>query len=116
MKSMLRSIMAGLAAGAVNGTFGAGGGMVLIPVLRTSGEFSDEELFRCSIAMILPMSLITLLSGSANGLPWQEAWPYLAGAVPGGIAAALTANRIPTKWLHRFLGVMIIYGGIRYLC
>mgnify|MGYP002514522918 CR=1 FL=1 len=113
---MLSSILAGIAAGAVNGLFGAGGGMVLVPSLRASGGFSERELFRCSIIMILPMSLITLLTGSGGDLPWRQAWPYLLGAVPGGILAALTGRRIPTKWLHRFLGVMILYGGTRYLC
>lgn len=116
MKLKFGSILAGAAAGAVNGLFGAGGGMVLVPALRAGGGFSDRDLFRYSIVMILPMSLITLLSGSGGDLPWHQAWPYLLGAVPGGIAAATVGRRIPTKWLHRFLGAMILYGGIRYLC
>lgn len=116
MRKNLGAVLAGAAAGAVNGLFGAGGGMVLVPALRAGGGFADRELFRYSIVMILPISLITLLTGAGDGLPWHQAWPYLLGAVPGGIAAATLGRRIPTKWLHRILGAMILYGGIRYLC
>lgn len=116
MRIKLRSVLAGAAAGTVNGVFGAGGGMVLVPALRSGGEFPDRDIFRCSIVMILPMSLTTLLTSSGGQLPWHQAWPYLLGAIPGGIAAATFGRRIPTKWLHRLLGAMILYGGIRYLC
>lgn len=116
MKLKFRSLLAGAAAGAVNGLFGAGGGMVLVPALASSGEFTDAELFRCSIVMILPMCLITLLISTGTHLPWQDAWPYLLGAIGGGFAAERFGQRIPTTWLHRLLGAMILYGGIRYLC
>ena len=116
MRKKFGSLLAGAAAGAVNGLFGAGGGMVLVPALRIGGEFSDKDLFRYSIVMILPMSLLTLLIRSGGLLPWTDAWPYLLGAIPGGIAAATLGRRIPTKWLHRLLGILILWGGVRYLC
>lgn len=113
---MGKSIWAGVAAGAVNGLFAAGGGMVLVPLLEKSGEFSEEEIFASSLAIILPICLVTLtVSAGTNPLPWSEALPYLLGSIPGGILAAVFGRKIPVDWLHRLLGVMILYGGVRYL-
>ena len=116
IKKRLRSILAGGAAGAVNGLFGAGGGMVLVPLLSGSGELTESEVFSSSIVIILPMCLVSLISGTGWRLPWSEAWPFLIGGIPGGLLAAVLGKRIPVVWLHRLLGLLILYGGIRYLC
>ena len=112
----IRSLAAGTAAGAVNGLFGAGGGMILVPLLSGNSEFSEHEVFSSSVLIILPICLVSLGVSTGFRLPWTEAWPFLAGGIPGGILAALLGKRIPLVWLHRFLGAMICYGGIRYLC
>ena len=116
LHSKLRSALAGGTAGAVNGLFGAGGGMILVPMLSHSGEFSEHEVFSSSIVIILPMCIVSLVIHSGGSLPWQDAWPFLLGGIPGGLMAGLFGKRIPVKWLHRFLGVLILYGGVRYLC
>lgn len=108
--------LAGLAAGFTNGLLGAGGGMVLVPILSRDAQIKEREVFPCSVAIILPICLTSLTVQSFQGaLPWQQALPYLLGAVPGGILAGIFGQRIPTKWLHRALGILILVGGIRYL-
>jgi uncharacterized membrane protein YfcA len=49
-------------------------------------------------------------------LPLTTALPYLIGSALGGILAGLLGKRIPTVWLHRGLGILILWGGYRYLC
>ena len=110
-------LIAGLAAGLVNGIFGAAGGMVLIPALQLLCRVEEEKLFPMSVCVMLPVCITSLLlTDSAAALPWNDALPWLAGSAIGGITAGLWGNRIPVKWLHRSLGVMILWGGIRYLC
>ena len=117
MRKKLRSILAGLAAGAVNGLFGAGGGMVLIPLLTILTSLEERAVFHSSIAIILPVCIVSILSDLINGtFLWRSALPYLIGSAVGGFAAAFWGNKIPVKWLHRVLGALIIWGGIRYLC
>ena len=109
--------IAGLAAGLVNGIFGAAGGMVLIPALQLLCRTEEEKLFPMSVCVMLPVCVTSLLLSSPAGtLPWGDALPWLAGSAIGGVASGLLGNRIPVKWLHRSLGVMILWGGIRYLC
>lgn len=113
----LGPILAGLCAGAVNGLFGAGGGMVLVPLLSLLTPLDDKEIFSASIAVILPICIVSLTATAIMGsVAWRESIPYLIGSAAGGLAAGLWGQKIPAKWLHRGLGILIIWGGIRYLC
>ena len=110
-------IVAGSAAGFVNGLFGAGGGMILVPLLNRLTDLEDRQIFSQSIAIILPICLVSLTATAIQSpLPWGEALPYLLGSGIGGWLAARYGQRIPVLWLHRSLGLLILWGGIRYLC
>lgn len=117
MKKYMGLIIPGAAAGAVNGLLGAGGGMVLIPLLQRLSSLPETALFPASVCVILPVCLTSLCcTALTDTLPWQEALPWLMGSAAGGIAAGLWGRKIPVQWLHRGLGILIIWGGIRYLC
>ena len=116
-RSCWRIAIAGALAGAVNGLFGAGGGMVLVPLLTLLTPLDERSIFPASIAIILPICLVSLaITAFFDTLPWQQAIPYLIGSAAGGILAGIFGKRIPVKWLHRALGVLILWGGVRYLC
>ena len=115
MKRCIGSGISGAGAGALNGLLGAGGGMVLVPMLSGDSTFSEEEIFSSSIGIILPICIVSLISGTGGPLPWHAAWPFLLGGIPGGILAGILSRKIPTLWLHRALGLLILYGGVRYL-
>lgn len=111
-----KSAVCGIAAGIVNGLFGAGGGMVLVPLLTSLTELDDDAIFPASLAILLPMCIVSLSFGALSGtFAIREALPYLIGSAAGGILAGLLGKKIPTVWLHRVLGVLILWGGVRYL-
>lgn len=114
MRNGITMAIAGAAAGAVTGLFGGGGGMVLIPLMTYLTDLKDKELFASSIAVILPICLTSLALGNGE-VPWRTALPWLTGSALGGILAGMFGRRIPAKWLHRGLGILILWGGWRYL-
>lgn len=116
MKRHTRLSIAGGAAGLINGLFGAGGGMVLVPMLSKKTGLTEQERFPASIAIIAPICIVSLLSSAQWQLTFGQILPYLLGSAAGGVAAGLWGRKIPTVWLHRILGVLILWGGIRYLC
>lgn len=113
--SILGPVLAGACAGMVTGLFGAGGGMVLIPLLTLLTDLREEEVFPISVSTILPLCIVTLFTCHTS-VPLGNALPYLLGSGIGGLCAGLWGQRIPVKWLHRILGIFILWGGFRYLC
>ena len=107
--------IAGATAGAVNGLFGAGGGLVLVPMLGKKVGLSEQERFPASIAIIAPVCITSLLISGKWEISFTELLPYLLGSAIGGVASGIWGRKIPTVWLHRFLGGIILWGGIRFL-
>ena len=108
--------MSGAAAGLVNGLMGAGGGMVLVPLLIRWCGLPDKHAFATAISIILPLCIVSIVVHAMHGpLPLAEAWPYLAGGLLGGIAGGLLFRRVSALFLHRLLGAFILWGGVRLL-
>ena len=117
MKIRFGAMAAGAGAGALNGLFGAGGGMVLAPLLGLCTDLKEEQIFPCSVVILLPICILSLLFADGwAAFSFVQALPYLLGSLLGGICAGLWGKKIPVLWLHRVLGILILWGGIRYLC
>lgn len=104
--------LAGAAAGLVTGLFGGGGGMVLVPLLTLLTDLEEEEVFPGSLSVILPVCVVSLLFAGGN---WHDSLPFLPGSFLGGWIAGQWGGKIPVKWLHKLLAVLILWGGVRYL-
>ena len=114
--SLWKCLLAGLAAGFVNGFFGAGGGMVLVTLLIWLVGLPDKLAFSSAISIILPLCVVSLvIYGRHDMLPLSDALPYLLGGAGGGVLAGLWFQKVPAKWLHLALGVLILLGGVRLL-
>ena len=117
MKIRFGAMAAGAGAGTLNGLFGAGGGMVLAPLLGLCTDLKEEQIFPCSVVILLPICILSLLFADGwAAFSFVQALPYLLGSLLGGICAGLWGKKIPVLWLHRVLGILILWGGIRYLC
>ena len=108
--------LSGAAAGAINGLFGAGGGMVLLPLLGKTTDLKDKAVFANCVAIILPISLVSAVVYFLRGGSFaSQSVPYLIGGAIGGVIAGLLLKKLKALWLHRALGVFILWGGVRLL-
>lgn len=115
--NLWRMIIPGASAGIIAGLFGAGGGLILVPLLAMMAPLKERELFPASVSIMLPVCIVSLISTAATvGVDWINALPYLLGSAAGGFLAGKYGSKLPTKWLHRILGLLILWGGFRYLC
>ncbi len=81
----LRPAVSGALAGAVNGFFGGGGGMVLVPLLSGWCQLGERRAFATSVAVILPLCVLSAgIYLFRGGLDLMAALPYLLGGLLGG--------------------------------
>ncbi len=116
MKQGWKCALSGAAAGAANGFFGAGGGMILIPLLTAWGKVDERKAFASSVFIILPMCIISsIIYYFRSGLDLPTAVPYLIGGAVGGIIGGLVFKKMSVNLLRKAMGLLIIYGGVRSL-
>lgn len=116
MHAKLRYAVAGLAAGAVTGVLGSGGGLVLIPLLCLLCKEDDQALFPYSLGIMLPICICSLLmQHRLSSPPGGEMLPLLLGGAIGGGISALLGRHVPLAWLHRFFGCILLWSGFRCL-
>ena len=111
----IKGIIAGAAAGFVNGLLGSGGGMIIVPSLAHSGI--DRRRAHCtSLAVMLPVSAVSagiyLYQGSAS---IGDVLPYIPGGVIGAVIGGMIMKRLSPKLLRRAFGAFALWAGIRLL-
>ena len=106
--------VSGFSAGVLNGLFGAGGGLVLVPMLLRWAKLDAEKALPTSVAVILPLCVVSCIQRyGASSFDLRALWPYMAGGLAGGIAGGLTYSKMPKTLLRRILGFFILYAGVR---
>lgn len=111
----IKNLLMGAAAGVLNGLFGAGGGMVMVPLLQ-SGGMSVAGAHATSIAVMLPLSVASgLLYLSRGHFEITAALPFLPLGLCGAVLGGLLLPRVKGVWLHRVFGVLVIVCGVRLL-
>lgn len=114
MQDKFKYALSGAAAGAANGLFGAGGGMILVPLLTRWAGLEDKKAFATSISIIAPLCLVSIAVYCIQGsMDFMQALPYLIGGFFGGLIGGKLFQKVPAKFLHRALGIIILYGGVR---
>ena len=114
--SIWKCLLTGGLAGFINGFFGAGGGMVVVPLLIFLVGLKDKQAFSSAISIILPLSLVSLVIYAKDGvLDLKTALPYLLGGAGGGVLAGLWFRKISARFLHIALGLLILFGGARLI-
>ncbi len=112
----LAPILAGGAAGIVNGFFGGGGGMILVPLLVRRCGLSQRQAFATSVAIILPLCVLSsILYFFRGGLDLMTALPYLLGGLIGGWVGGKVFQKTSMVWLRRMFALLILYGGVKAL-
>ncbi len=99
--------------GLINGTVGAGGGLVAVPLLK-SGGLSQKDSHSSAIAVLLPVSLVSSFSYlSAGHVTFSDALPYFLPSVAGAVLGTFLLSKIPTALLKKVFAIFMLYAGVR---
>ncbi|MDO8686084.1 MAG: sulfite exporter TauE/SafE family protein [Clostridiales bacterium] len=114
--AVIFSLIAGLFTGFVNGLFGAGGGMLVVPAMQKFLKIEERESHATAIAVILPLTIIsTFFYFQNNYIDWKIAGITTVGGIAGGIAGAFLLGRCPVPLLRKGFAIVIIIAAIRMI-
>ena len=109
------SIFIGLMAGFINGLFGSGAGMIILPGL-ISGMKMDSKVARgTSLFILVIVSTITCFFYVKNITDYTALWFIISGGALGGVIGSKFSKVIPENILKIVLGSIMIISGIRML-
>ena len=99
--------------GIINGTVGAGGGLVAVPLLKSSG-ISQKESHSSAIAVLLPVCVTSALSYLYAGhVELSDATPYFIPSIIGAVVGTFLLDRISTELLKKVFALIMLYAGVR---
>ncbi len=110
----VKYIAIGAAAGVVNGLFGAGGGLLLVPLFVSACRLPQKTAFATSLCVMLALSAVSLaVAFMRDKVDLAAAVPYFLGGIGGGVLGGLLMKTINVKWLRLLLAAFLLYGGIK---
>ncbi len=112
VKEKFLTVIFGTIIGFINGIFGGGGGMVVVPVLHYLLKKPLKVSHATAILIILPISLASAIVYLINGyFNFSTFLPTGIGVIIGGILGAVLLSKFKNDWLaYLFSGVMLIAG------
>ena len=111
-------IVFGCVTGLINGFFGGGGGMIVVPVMTLIMKIEQKVAHATAIAVILPISLISavtyFISGTGGDF-WSPLISTSIGVIVGGIIGAKILKKIDNKLLVKLFAVVMLIAGVKML-
>lgn len=116
LKNNFRGVLCGLMTGAVNGVFGGGGGMVVVPLLKNMLGFDERRAHATAILVIAPVCAASAVTYLVNGyFSPQVVIPAAIGSVAGGALGALALNKLPEFIVNAVFVAVMLVAGVRLL-
>lgn len=108
--------LCGGAIGVVNGLFGAGGGMLAVPVLAFAAGLPQKKVHATAIAVILPLCVVsTVVYAVRGGFETDILLPTVIGVLAGGIAGAALLKKLSAPVLNLLFYGLMLFAGIKMM-
>ena len=108
--------LCGGAIGVVNGLFGAGGGMLAVPVLAVAVGLPQKKARATAIAVILLLCVVsTVVYAVRGGFETDILLPTVLGVLAGGIAGAALLKKLSAPVLNLLFYGLMLFAGIKMM-
>ena len=116
IKRYRKEALIGLLCGFLNGMFGSGGGIVVVPLMEKILHLSPKKSHPTTILTILIISLSSSVFYVSKGYFDLGLWFYVSvGGILGGVVGAKLLSKIPKKWLKIVFGAVILTGAYKMI-
>ncbi len=112
----LHIILFGAIIGVINGFFGGGGGMIVVPLLTKLFKLEQKQAQATALFVILPISIVSAIVYLCyHSIDFSSGWPVIVGIVAGGIIGATLLNKLNNNVVRGIFIFMMALGGIGML-
>ena len=113
LKTVLIAIGAGLFIGFVNGFLGAGGGMLLVPILTLLLKMESKVAHSTAVFVIAPICLISGVTYIIKGVvDWQILLPVAIGTAIGGVVGTFLLKKLKSDVINIIFWCVMIFSGV----
>ncbi len=116
LKKNLLLILTGIVTGIINGFFGGGGGMIVVPMLTLFLGYSQKQAHSTAILIILPITILSSVVYFLNGnFNFNVGLPTTIGVFLGGLLGAFLLKKASSKIIIIIFALVMAFAGIKML-
>ncbi len=106
-------ILFGAMIGLINGFFGGGGGMIVVPLLNKMFGLEQKKAQATALFVILPISLAsTIVYMCYNSVDITKGLAVIVGIIAGGIVGAKLLNKLNNRVIKHIFIFFMLLGGV----
>lgn len=112
-QEVLILIAIGLGIGFINGFLGAGGGILLVPMLTMVLKEPTKVAHATAVVIILPLcvasGIVYILKGFYH---FNIGWKILIGTIVGGVLGTFLLKKLANNWISLIFAVVMVVAGV----
>lgn len=106
-------IVLGALIGVINGFFGGGGGMIVVPLLTEKFGLTQKQAQATAIFVILPISIASsIIYITKNSIDFAVGWSVILGVLIGGALGAMLLKKLNNLIVKAIFTLLMLIGGI----
>ena len=117
-KQKFLTLLFGAITGFINGFFGGGGGMIVVPVMTAFMKVEQKVAHATALAVILPVTVVSTVAYFLRGAVKIPSLTIIIVAVSvtvGGIVGALLLKKVSGKALSKIFAVLMLIAGVKMI-
>ena len=108
--------LGGALLGVINGLFGAGGGMVAVPLLTYVAGLSEKKAHATAIALILPLCAVSAVVYAVRGeFDYAIMPPAVIGILLGGVLGAVALKKLAAPVINFLFYGLMLFAGLKMM-
>ena len=113
VKEIVLLVGVGIIGGVINGLFGAGAGLLLVPMIKKVASLEDKVAHATTLACVLFMCVVSSVVFFINKqVDFKIVIPCLIGSLVGAVAGTFLLQKFKNKIINLIFSCILIGAGV----